>query len=70
MIPEPKHAIPRAFEYLRAPQVVFAGVSMLPAIKLDDQTGFNTGEVGNEADYRVLAAEAQAKQLAVSQMTP
>lgn len=57
MVPESKDAIPRALEDFGTSQVVFTGVSVLPTIELDDQPGLDAGEIGNEADNRVLPAE-------------
>ena len=57
MIPEPKHAIPRAFQDLGTSQIVLARVCMLPAVEFDDQP--DLAEVNRAAQARY---EANIKQ--------
>ena len=70
MIPEPKHAVTRAFENLSASQVVLAGISMLTAVEFNDHPGFDASEVGDKTDDRVLTAEAQALKLPIAEVPP
>jgi hypothetical protein len=43
---------------------------VLPTVELDDQLGFDTGEVGEVAADRMLAAELVAGKLAVAEGLP
>ncbi len=70
--PEPDHAVTACLEPAR-PLVIMrrlGSLAVLPAINLDHQPLFKADEIDDECADRVLAAEAEAVDLAAAQSAP
>ena len=63
VVPEPQDAKTGLFQDVCPGGAVFCVVRMLAAVQLDDQFGFEAGEIGEVAVNRNLSAEFESRRV-------